>query len=288
MADVWSLVVLANRWLLYTSMLMASGSAAFLILMAPPGKVACFTARVGRAAAAISFLTYVLAVGAGGADMLGGGADAILFATAWRLGVHTSLGYSAAIGVPAMALLVFGFCRENAAALLTGAAAAVVSFAVTGHAATAPPAWLMAPVVGLHLICAAFWAGALLPLYVAVRMLPSAESGALLVRFSRHAIYAVVGLVASGLAISQVQVVEPARLFTTDYGLRLITKVAMVAFTAGLAVLNKTVLTPRLLRADPQSDIAMGRTIVIEIVLQSLIIAAAVSLTLTAPPRALG
>ncbi len=284
----WAAAAAATRWLLYASMLIASGSTLFSMLMRPPPVVAAVAARIGRVAAVAAAPTYVLAVGIGGAEMLDGEAGVIFTAAAWELGLASSLGLSAAIGVPAMAFLWLGFRRENAPVQGFGVALAILSFLVTGHAATAPPMWLLAPVVGVHLLCAAFWLGALPPLFMATHVLPTAEAGALLARFSKLAISAVVVLVLSGLAISAVQVTSPAALLTTDYGHRLLTKLGLVAMLIGLAAFNRGVLTPRLLRERAGGGGSMRWSIALEVALQALILAAAVSLTLVAPPRTLG
>lgn len=96
---------------------------------------------------------------------------------AWSFGADSSIGVSAAIGIPAMLLLLAGFLRAHAAALGAGTGAAVISSLVTGHAALAEPVALSAPIVALHLDGAAFWLGALIPLR-------AAGDAALLARFA--------------------------------------------------------------------------------------------------------
>lgn len=284
----WAAAAALTRWLLYATMLISSGSALFSMLLRPPPVVAAVTARIGRAAAAAAVLAYVAAVGTGGAEMLEGDAGVIFSAAAWELGLDSSLGLCAAIGVPAMGFLLLGFRRGTAAAFGIGVLFAIVSFLVTGHAATAPPVWFLAPVVGAHLLAAAFWLGALPPLFMATRLLPVAEAGALLARFSERATYAVAVLVLSGLLISVRQVTSPAALLMTEYGHRLLIKLGLVVMLIGLAAFNKVILTPRLLRDRPGGDVSMRWSIALEVAVQALILAVAVSLTLTAPPRTLG
>ena len=285
--DLWDAVAVLNRWVLYTSMLMASGSALCLLLLKPPSIAADATARLGRLAAIVSAPAYVLAIGFGGAAMLGSGLGAILTTQAWSLGFDTSVGSSAILGFPGMLLLIYALTVRRSAAIPLAVGLAIASFLVTGHAATAAPVWLTAPIVGIHLLCAAFWFGAFAPLYVAVRKLPAVEAAVLITRFSAQAVYAVGAIVVSGCIIAAVQVEGVSALATTDYGLRLLAKLALVAAIIGLAAYNKWVLTPKLRRGERASAASIRRLIVVEILLYLLILGAAVSLTMTAPPRAL-
>lgn len=281
------LIAAADRWVLYTAALLAGGSALFLVFMTLPVVVADAARRIGRPAAYVTAAAYILAIGFGGADMIGGGPGIIFTAQAWTLGLHTTLSTSAMIGVPGALLLLIAFARPSKALLIGGVLLTLGGFLVTGHAATAPPSGVMAAVVGLHLVSVAFWLGALGPLFVAARVLPAAETGALLMRFSTRAIIAVSGLVVTGALIGCIQTGSLAAMINTDYGLRLLVKLGLVALLVSLADYNKVILTPKLARGDATATTPLRRTITAEIVLFLLILLAAVSLTTTAPPRTL-
>ena len=90
----------------------------------------------------------------------------------------------------------------------------------------------------------------------------------------------------SGAVITWTQVESPANLFTTDYGVRLATKIAIFLALLGLAAMNKIVLTPALEKADGAAPEKLRRSIRLEYGAMVLIIGAAVSLTLVTPPRA--
>ncbi len=287
MPDIWGVLAALNRWILYSAMLMASGSALCLVQLQLPAVAADVAARLGRLAAIIAAPAYVLAVGFGGAEMLGGELPIILSARAWSLGFDTSIGLSAMLGIPAMLLLIYAHSTRRDIMLLIAALLAIGSFGVTGHAATAAPVWLTAPSVGIHVLCAAFWFGALAPLYIAAGALPAREAGAMMTRFSVQAIYAVSAIVLSGCVVAAVQVEKVAALTATEYGQRLIVKLALVALIVCVAAYNKLVLTPKLNAGDEESKTAIRRSIMIEIFIYLLIVAAAVSLTMTAPPRSL-
>jgi copper transport protein len=247
--------------------------------------------RVGRSAAVVAAIAYLLSVGLGGAEMVLGGPGAFFTADAWAKGVASTLTPSAAIGVPAMLLLAWAFggngSAPRAGALAVGAAAAIGSFLVTGHAATAPPVWLMATVVGVHLACTAFWFGALPPLLFSARTESPAQAGALMTRFSHFAVWAVAAIFASGVVVSWVQLAGPANLFGNDYGLTLGIKVLLVLAVVGIAAFNRRVLTPALERGDATAAARIRGTIRTEVALFVLILGAAMALTLATPPRAL-
>jgi hypothetical protein len=149
----WSIAVALNRCIHYASVLLALGSVVF---------------RQGAAGAAIAALACLLALGFGGAEMLAGGAGAFLSAPAWTLAAKSTLLPSALLGVPGALLLVALLRTHRRGRLLwLGSGLVLASFLVTGHAATGAPVGLMAPSVAVHLVCAALWFAALVPLLAA-------------------------------------------------------------------------------------------------------------------------
>jgi copper transport protein len=283
--------VAINRWLLYSMMLLAAGSALFVLLMPAAPAIAATALRVGRPAALIAAINYVLAIGMGGAEMMLGNGGALFGAAAWSRGLDSTLAASAVLGVPAM-LLLFWACGKGVApprngVLGLGAALSIASFLVTGHAATAPPVWLMATTVGVHLACAAFWMGAFWPLVRGTQLLPLKDSGALLTAFSGRAAWAVGALVLSGLVISWTQVQSFGNLFGNDYGTGLIRKLVLFVILLAIAGINKLWLTPALERGEPKAAGRIANTIRLELALYLLILLVAMTLTLTTPPRAI-
>ncbi len=288
----WTIAVAFNRWVLYATMLLAAGSALFTLLIQTPSSVTAATFNLGKTSAIVAAITYVLAVGFGGAEMVLGSASALFASDTWARGLQSTLTPSAAIGIPAMLVLIYGFTggieRPKNGALTVGAVAAVGSFLVTGHAATAPPVWIMATVVAIHLFCSAFWFGALYPLYRTTEVADTAEAGKVMHKFSVWAMYSVALLVLSGVVISFVQVQSPANLTTTVYGSGLLRKLFLVAVILALAAYNKFVLTPALEKNDAKGVVRIRRTIRIEFIVYIFILGAAMTLTLTTPPRATG
>lgn len=287
----WTYAVAANRWVLYATMLLTAGSALFSLLIATPGSVAGSTFGLGRTTAIIATISYLLAIGLGGAEMVMGGAGALFAADTWSRGVGSTLTPSAAIGIPAMLVLIYAFGqgaeKPKTGALSVGIVAAVGSFLVTGHAATATPVWLMATVVAIHLFAVAFWLGALYPLFKTTQTADAVQAGAVMTKFSQWAIYSVGLLILSGIVISWVQLESISNLFGNAYGAGLVRKLVLVLILLGLAGYNKLVLTPALEKGDATGAARIRRTIRIEYGLYILILGVAMSLTLTTPPRAM-
>jgi copper transport protein len=222
--------------------------------------------------------------------MVLGGPSAFFSPDAWSQGLGSTLGPSALIGIPGLIILIYAFNKgpegKSNPILLLGSTVAVSSFLVTGHAATAPPVWMMAPVVAVHLFCASFWIAALYPLAKATQDADISQAGAVMTQFSERAVWTVGALFISGALITWTQVESPGNLFSTDYGLRLAAKLTIFLALLGLAAMNKMVLTPALEKADTAAPGKLRRSIKIEYGAMVLIIGAAVSLTLVTPPRA--
>ena len=285
----WRLPVALNRWLLYAAGTLAAGSGLLLVLLNLSGGSLSVARKQGRLAALLSVVTLLIAPGVGGAEMLAAGAGGLFSSTTWAMGLGSTLGPSALIGIPGALLLWFALGKEQPAAgiLLLGVALLVGSYLVTGHAATAAPAWVMAFVVGLHLLAVSFWFAALWPLRQGISELQPIAAAELLEAFSSRGVWAVGILGVSGLAITWVQMQGLAAFLTTDYGNRLLIKLALVVVVIGLALLNKLRLTAKVRAAAEGGVQSLQKSIKGEYVLIVLIIGFAMSLTLPSPPRAL-
>ena len=281
----WTVLAAANRWALYTLMLIASGSALFVLLTPLPQRLRDAASTAGLLTSFMAALTYIASVGLGGAEIMAGGPETLWSADTWALAASTSLGHSAALGVPSMLLLWGGHRWQLRPLWLLGAFGGITSFVLTGHAATTNPTWLAAAAVAVHLAGAAYWIGALYPLHRGLRDLDVTSSAATIAAFSYRAVAFVAAIVASGVVISWIQLATPAALLSTAYGYRLVAKVALFAGLLALAAYNKLILTPRISRGVAVAAATLRRVIVIEYTIIVLILGAAVSLTLVEPPR---
>ncbi len=287
--SAWRWPVAANRLVLYVAGTLAAGSALLLLVLPMPAASTVLTRRHGRLAAICTALALPLAIGLGGAEMLAGDLFSVFSLEAWRTGWGSTLGPSALIGLPGALLLAWALGQQQpgSAPLLLGTLFTLGSFLVTGHAATAPPAWLMALVVAIHLAAVAFWLAALLPLRHAVRHEVATDASDLLTAFSSRAVWVVGGLLLSGIIISAVQLRGIGVLVTTDYGQRLLLKVTVVCVIIGLAIYNKQRLTRRLAQAQDSAAGTLGKTIRSEFALMMVVMLLAVSMTLPSPPRSM-
>ena len=286
-SSTWTILAGFNRWALYASMLVGAGSALFILITPTPERASRAARTLGSLAALAAAFFYFAALGLGGAEIMTGGVEILLAGSTWEMGASTSLGWSAALGAPAMLILWHGFTWNQRVLLAVGAAGGILSFLLTGHAATANPVWLTAPAVAIHLAGAAYWIGALFPLYRTTRDDDPHTACALIIAFSQRAVWMVLAIVVSGLLISWIQLDEPAALVTTTYGFRLIAKVALFGMLLALAAYNKLVLTPRITSGGQDAATHLRQIIRVEFLLLILIFGVAVSLTLTEPPRAL-
>jgi copper resistance protein D len=143
--------------------------------------------------------------------------------------------------------------RRGAALLLAAAFAAALAFA--GHAAAGDgiegAIHLTADV--LHLIAAAAWVGALVPLALVLAAAKGAAGPSALavartatLRFSTLGIASVGTVLATGIVNTYELVGGWAALFGTDYGRLLLVKIALFLAMLAIAAVNRMRLTPRL------------------------------------------
>jgi copper transport protein len=249
-----------------------------MLWAAVSGRAAPWAARI--ALAAVPAAALMLAAQA--MDMAGAGAGALLLAPAWAAALASPYGL-AAIMAGLAGLVAAGSKGLTWLAVLSWGLAAL-SFAVAGHAATAAPAALMAPLVLGHAAAAIFWAGALPGLLGALR---APDAARVMARFSRLAVPMVAVLVVTGAALALRQVETPAALLGTAYGWVLSAKLALVALVLALAARHRLVLTPQLAQGAPTARHTFARSVRLELVLMVAILALTAGFRLTPPPRAL-
>lgn len=283
----WTVLAAANRWGLYTLTLLACGSALFILATPLPQTLRDVAARLGMKAAGAAILCFLASLGLGGGEMMDAGPLALGDMETWRLAAETTLGQSAAVGISAMVILWCGYHWQRSAALAIGATGGLGSFLLTGHAATAAPAWIAAPAVAAHVAGAAYWIGALYPLQQSLQGPSLVASANVIAAFSYRAVASVIAIVISGVAISWIQLGRPETIVDTAYGYRLMVKIGLFISVFALAGYNKLFLTPQIQRGDAGAGVHLCRVIALEFVLILLILGAAVTLTLVEPPRAL-
>jgi copper transport protein len=292
--SIWALLATAARLLLFISLVGAAGGTLFHTLVAHDlWRLDDATRRRLVALALLGFVAAILGIGIEGAALKGtrlANIEGLLSASLWRMGERTSLGFSLTVAAVALLLLLLALERTRgrlSLLALPASLAALASLALTGHAVTAGPLWLTVPVLAIHVLVAAFWLGSLWPLWQAVGERRPESALALLRRFSAIALPAVLLLVAAGAALACLQLGRLGELFTTAYGLRLVSKLAFVLALLLFAALNRFWLTPALAARHGQAAHRLRISIGLEIALAMAILAATSSLGEVPPPRAL-
>lgn len=272
--DGWRTAFLIARAALSFALMLAAGGALSLALIQPAPALHPLLARIAWAAMGLSVL--VLAIQGG---LLKGGPVMDLFRwSTWTLGASTTRGSSAAAAVFGLSMLLVGLRRDQRPLLALGAVIAVSSVAFTGHTGTASPRWLVAPMLTLHALLAAFWIGSLIPLLDGLEK--RRETKQLVSRFSTLATIAIPVLVLCGVGLAFRHVSSWDDLAGSRYGTLLLTKLSLAAGLLAMASVNKWVLTPRLPRASGM----LATMIRAELGLGLVILAVTALLAQTPPP----
>lgn len=239
--------------------------------------------------AALGLVAAAMAFGLQGVDALGAPLAFVGDSLAWRAAAATSYSLTTVIAVLALALTLLALVSDGllARVLSLGALGCVgLALAASGHASAAEPQWLMRPMVFLHGVGAAIWAGALLPLGFAYgRNRP--EAGEALRRFSRTIPFIVAAMIAAGVVLAVVQVGTPQALWQTAYGRVLVAKLALVGLLLLLAAANRWRLTGPALAKDGRAACRLARNIALETLVVAAILALVAGFRFTPPPRVL-
>jgi copper transport protein len=286
--DFWIAAGVAARALWYGSLVLAAGLALFLGLLPVPTDLQPPLRQALAWLASLALAACLVMLGATGGALYGGPPGDLLRLEPWRIALASPVATSVAVAASGLVVLILAAGRARGARLaqLAGALLVAASFALSGHAATAGPAWITLPALMLHALCAAYWVGAFAPLFLALRRRPSDEVLVLMRAFSAGAVVAVAGLVLAGVILAALQVRTPSALIATDYGRLLLIKLALVALLLGLGALNRLVLTPALERRA-EAAVGLKRTIGMDLALAAGVVVLTAGLGTVPPPRAL-
>lgn len=270
----------AAQFILWIGLFVGVGGAVFATWLAakpPPARAILAAVMIAGIVAAMASLPFQ------GLDALAEPPAQAWRPAIWVAGFENSWGSTVAIAVAALAAGLVALRLGDGAAAKGVAGLALagtgLALAVSGHASTAE-ARLTVPAVFLHGICVAFWVGSLLPLAMTVR----AGDRVALERFSRLIPAPLVVLIVTGVALAAANFDRLDTLWTTDYGLVLAGKLAVVAVMLALAALNRYTLVPRL---APDRVRRLTAVIATEFVLAIVILGIVGLWRFTPPPRAL-
>lgn len=287
MPDVWELLSILAKFLLYLGVLGSAGLV--LVRLAFRRETEAMHRRICGQASALA----LLALAAGGVGFLLRGAamtgdasgmtDPEMLGLLWRNPPGTRLlllGSGLLLVLAGLRLAGNGLWIAGAGGLL-----ALWSFALVGHIPDAGPLWLQALLV-LHLAAAAFWIGILSPLRRlagdAAELAAAAELGH---RFGRIAAATVPFLIAAGIVMAWRLLGDVSALTATGYGLTLLAKIAAVAVLLGAAAHNKLRFVPAMRRGEPAAAARLRRSIAVEwLAVCAILLVTATLTTLQHPP----
>ena len=136
----------------------------------------------------------------------------------------------------------------------------------------------------LHLLCVAFWLGALAPLLIVIQENQRDRTALIVTRFATLALGVVAALLAAGFGLLWIFITNASQFWHSDYARLLALKLVAVACLLGLAARNKLALTPQLLNAGPRAALKLRRSITAEMILAAaILLLTATFTTITGP-----
>jgi putative copper resistance protein D len=191
--------------------------------------------------------------------------------------------YVRLVGLALCALALSAHRRLQTPALI-GAIIASVSFAQAGHvhALHSNTASLL---LSVHLLCAAFWLGALAPLMMIAQDGNGVQIASSAARFGRLALYGVAVLLIAGASQLWILSRGAQDFWSSPYARMMAGKLLAVAVLLSVAAFNKLYLTPRL-SAYRAAAARFHRSIQVEMLLAAVILLiTAAFTTIMGPPR---
>ena len=282
--DGWAIAAIIAKAVGYGMALLAIGGPLFiLVFRSSSNDVRQLARKVAVIAALIGLAVLALRVGIRAARISGmglsGAVDPIMLGFVWDSPLGAAAIWRGVGELLVMALLIRGIVGLSAG--LIGALLIAVSYTFVGHSLS-DPRWLLASLLTLHLLAAAFWIGALLPLRHAVGQ---PEGARLLHRFGNVASLTVALLVVVGLIFAWLMTGSFSNLLSTAYGWTLLAKLGVVSGLMALAALNKWRFVPALASGTPAAVPHLRRSIQIEAIAVLLILLTTATLTsITTPP----
>ncbi|MER9946833.1 copper resistance CopC/CopD family protein [Mesorhizobium sp. M0047] len=284
----WSLrsAIWVGKVFLYIGLLLGVGGAFALAWLARDAHAG---QRFIAAAILGGLIAAPLSLGLQGLDALGAPLSRLAQPLIWRIGLGTSFGWTVLVALIALGLGLLSLAGPRVASrpfALAGLTGVGVALAASGHASAAEPQWLTRPMVFLHGVGIAFWAGALVPLGLALKG-QSAEAAPFLRAFSRLIVPVVAALAAAGVVLAVIQVQTPSALVNTAYGWLLLVKLGLLVFLFTLAAVNRWKLTAAAEAGSMEVQRRLSHSIGVELLIVLAIFGVAAGWRFTPPPRAL-
>ena len=250
------------------------------LLLAKALDLAAAAAVVWALAGALNFLlTYLVISGSSISTDATFGESLWMFATSIELGTSLALNAGAAVLVSVLAI---SFRSLTATALLAALGlAALIPFALIGHAAGTANHSLAVNAIGVHLVAVVIWVGGMVALFT-LRGNSAEESSMLTKRYSSLALLAFALIAVSGVSSAAIRITSPSEIFS-NYGLLVLLKVGAFILLGVLGAIYRKRLIGKL-AAGATAAKSFFTLVLVEFVIMGTAIGLATALSKTAPP----
>ena len=279
----WGGLAVALRAAYYAGSLGGAGLAFFALLFGAR-REAVDGARLRRWAAGAALLGLVAGVGVLAAqegELTGG--ETLLDAEVWGVVLASRAGASYGLGGVGLLLVAsLGLGPRWTGVAAAGGVVVCAGYALLGHTTELAPRPLLAGLLLVHLLVAAYWVGSMPPLAWAARR-DGPGAARLVEDWARIASVAVPVLVAAGLLLAWRILGGVGELLGSWYGWALMAKVSLVAVLLGFAAWHRFRLTPALAARAPGAGARLARSVAAEAVVALLVLWAAAEMVSTSP-----
>ena len=290
--EAWTVAMILVAAGFYLGALLASGAVLFRLafpdLPDPERRAASRTGAIAAwLAIALVLLQWPLQAGYLGGGNVASAVDPMLLGIVFEgaQGTRLILAVAGLLLVQAILLDARTLPEVSHGLSLAGVGLVMLAFVQVGHT-VGEPRILLAGLLILHLLAAAFWIGSLWPLYRLAGHPPEGGNAArILARFGQVAAFGVGVLVLAGVILAVLLLGGITPLFATGYGQFLIGKVLIVVLLLLLAAVNKWRLVPAFERAEATAPRRLRRSIALEVALVGGILLVTAVLTSVSSPN---
>lgn len=289
--EAWTVAMILATAGFYLATLLACGGVLFRLAFPDlPAAGRRASMRVGMIAAWLALILalslWLLQAGYLGGGNLASAVDPMLLGLVFDSGQGNRLSLTVA-GLLVLQASLAGARRSPTMGHglgLAGVALIMPAFVQVGHT-VGEPRILLAGLLMVHLLAAAFWIASLWPLYRLAGHAPGdTDAARILTRFGRIAAVGVGLLILAGITLAWWLLGGVTPLLTTGYGQFLLGKILLVGLLLALAATNKWHLVPAFEHGDPHASRRLQRSIVLEALLVlAILLLTAILTTVSAP-----
>jgi len=286
----WELATVLSKFVIYMGISAAVGGT-FIMLISSEHRTLllnikkyCLCLICGATVAAGA--NFFIQVGSFAEAGLAGMLDEVFIELLWQSPIGNSLVLTLlAFGVMLISCLLAGALANwqrylSVALTIAGLVVLSKAFTLVGHTAQLSPSTQI--ILAIHLSIAAWWVGALWPLWRACFDMPNQALHDLMKKFGNYAVINVLVLIICGALLGVELVGSFEALFLTIYGLGIAIKLLTVSFILLLGAHHKWKLVPALLKQQSSNILASSLKVEIYLGLTILAITTVVS-TLIGP-----